>query len=173
MKSVGLWQLAGLTFTAVLGTLLHFVYGWTGESKWVGAVAAINESTWEHMKLFFLPAFLFAWIQSQFFVDEYADFWCVKGVGIAVGFLAIPTLFYTLNGVFGKTPDWLNIAMFFVCAGGAFALEGYLLRQGVLGGKCIWVMVLLCILALAFVVFTYYPPHIPLFQDPLTGGYGV
>ena len=31
----------------------------------------------------------------------------------------------------------------------------------------------LAILALAFVVFTFYPPQIQLFQDPNTGDYGI
>ena len=31
----------------------------------------------------------------------------------------------------------------------------------------------LVILALAFVVFTFYPPQLPFFQDPNTGEYGI
>jgi hypothetical protein len=34
-------------------------------------------------------------------------------------------------------------------------------------------LVALVILALAFAVFTFYPPQIPLFQDPNTGEYGI
>ncbi|MDH5450076.1 MAG: DUF6512 family protein [Candidatus Bathyarchaeota archaeon] len=34
-------------------------------------------------------------------------------------------------------------------------------------------LVALVILALAFVVFTFYPPQIQLFQDPNTGEYGI
>ena len=170
--NLGLWQLAGLTFTAVLGTLLHFLYGWTGDNKLVGAVSAVNESTWEHMKLFFAPSLAFALLQSLYFRDEYANFWCVKGVGIVVGVLSIPTLFYTLNGVFGETPDWVNVAIFFVCAGGVYWLEWYIFRGEMLGGKCLWALILLCVVGVLFVIFTYYPPHIPLFQDPITGRFG-
>jgi hypothetical protein len=28
-------------------------------------------------------------------------------------------------------------------------------------------------LALAFIVFTFYPPHLPIFRDPITGKYGI
>jgi hypothetical protein len=31
----------------------------------------------------------------------------------------------------------------------------------------------LLILALAFVVFTFYPPHVHFFQDPNTGEHGI
>ncbi len=34
-------------------------------------------------------------------------------------------------------------------------------------------IVALIILGLAFVVFTFYPPQIQLFQDPITGEYGI
>jgi len=34
-------------------------------------------------------------------------------------------------------------------------------------------IVLLVLLPILFIVFTFYPPHIFLFQDPITGGYGI
>ena len=55
-KEITLWQVGGLTFTAVFGTLLHFAYEWTG-FKFFAPVSGINESTWEHMKLLFFTTF--------------------------------------------------------------------------------------------------------------------
>ena len=52
------WQLAGFIFTAVLGVLLHFLYDWTNESLVVALFSAVNESTFEHMKLLFFPGVL-------------------------------------------------------------------------------------------------------------------
>ncbi|MCW4034154.1 MAG: DUF6512 family protein, partial [Candidatus Bathyarchaeota archaeon] len=34
-------------------------------------------------------------------------------------------------------------------------------------------LVALVVLGIAFIVFTYYPPHLPPFQDPISGGYGI
>ncbi len=31
----------------------------------------------------------------------------------------------------------------------------------------------LVLLGLAFVLFTFYPPHLPIFRDPITGEYGI
>ena len=31
-KSIGFWQMIGFIFTAILGTLLHFLFDWTGGS---------------------------------------------------------------------------------------------------------------------------------------------
>ena len=59
-KNLFWWQFAGFTFVCLLGSLLHFLYDWTGGSIVVAPISAVNESTWEHMKLFFLPALIFA-----------------------------------------------------------------------------------------------------------------
>ncbi len=40
----------GLVIT-ILGSVLHFTYEWTGQNKFVAYFAAVNESTWEHIKL--------------------------------------------------------------------------------------------------------------------------
>ena len=99
----------------ILGSLFHFVYDFTGQNRFVGLFVAINESTWEHMKLLFWPMFVFSVIESLFFKDR-KDFWCVKLRSTLLGLVLIPVLFYTYNGVVGKSPDWLNIAIFFVAA---------------------------------------------------------
>ena len=43
------WELIGFAFTGAVGTLLHFVYEWTGGNPLIAAFCAVNESTWEHM----------------------------------------------------------------------------------------------------------------------------
>lgn len=168
-----LWQASGFAFTVVLGTVLHFLYGWTGDSRWVAPFSAVNESTGEHMKLLFVPLLLFAVVQS-FYGREYPHFWCVKAAGTVTGLLLIPLLFYAYNGALGRSPDWVNIALFFVAAAGTFVLEYHLFRRG--GGGCPYPWMggaLMAALGVLFVVFTFLPPQLPLFRDPLTGLYGL
>lgn len=57
------WELIGFAFTGAVGTLLHFVYEWTGGNPLIAAFCAVNESTWEHMKLLFVPFFLFTMVE--------------------------------------------------------------------------------------------------------------
>lgn len=172
-RSLSIWQLAGLTFTAVLGTLLHFVYDWTGIIS-LTPIAAVNESTWEHMKILFFPMLFFALIQSKFFTKEYNNFWQVKALGMFLGTLLIPVLFYTYNGAFGISPDWLNILFFFLAAGAAYFTEYHLFKCGALVKvPSLFAKIALALLASAFIVFTYFPPQIPLFQDPISKLYGI
>ena len=171
-KSLALWTLAGATFTAVLGTVLHFLYGWA-DSAAVAPFSAVNESTWEHMKILFFPMLIFGCIQWAFFRTEYDGFWWIKGIGITVGTVGIPVLFYTYNGAFGKSPDWLNVLFFFIADIGAYMLEWWLLHKDFYRPFSVVAVVVLCAVAILFVVFSFYPPKLPLFQDPITERYGI
>ena len=174
-RSIGIWQLLGFGVTSLGGTLLHFLYEWLGEAKWIAPISGVNESTWEHMKLLFWPMFIFAAVQSFFFRDR-EDFWCVKLRGILLGIVLIPILFYTYNGVIGQSPDWINIAIFFISAAVAyiyetrmFNAEKYRCRARSQRAS----IILRCVIAALFAVFTFLTPEIGIFRDPLTGTYGI
>ena len=172
-RSIGLWQLWGFAITSLAGTLLHFLYDWTGGAVWVAPFSGVNESTWEHMKLLFWPMLLFAAVQSFFFKDR-TDFWCIKLKGTLLGLGLIPVIFYTYNGVIGRSPDWINIAIFFVCAMAAYLYETRQFKQQATPcPRPKLAFALLAAIALAFVVFTFATPMIDLFKDPLTGTYGI
>lgn len=172
-RSIGLWQWVGFGVTSLGGTLLHFLYDWLGEATWIAPISGVNESTWEHMKLLFWPLFIFAIVQSRFF-DDRKDFWCVKLRGTLLGITLIPVLFYTYNGAVGKSPDWLNIAIFFVSTAVVYIYETRLFNSERLtcrSGKS--ALAALCLIALLFVVFTFFTPQIDIFKDPVTGTYGI
>ena len=172
-RSIGLWQLMGFAVTSLAGTLLHFLYDWTGKSVLVAPFSGVNESTWEHMKLLFWPMFVFAIAQSFFFRDR-AEFWCVKLKGTFLGLALIPVIFYTYNGVIGQSPDWINIAIFFVSAAVAYIYETRQFNNGTTMCKSPKIAFsILCVIALLFVIFTFATPEIGIFKDPLTGTYGI
>ena len=171
--SIRLWQLWGFAVTSLGGTLLHFLYEWLGEAVWIAPFSGVNESTWEHMKLLFWPMFIFAIAQSFFFKDI-ENFWCVKLRGILLGLALIPVLFYTYNGVIGKSPDWLNIAIFFVSAAIAYIYETRLFNVDKVPCKFSKLtLAVLCVISLLFVVFTFVTPEIGIFKDPVTGTFGI
>ena len=168
-----LWQSAGFAAVTFGGTILHFLCDWTGGSILVSPFSGVNESTWEHMKLLFWPLFLFALVQRRFFKEQ-QNYWCVKLAEILLGLLLIPVLFYTYNGVFGKSPDWINIAIFYITALVVFLFEWWAFKQDRVQSKYPRLAFsIICLIGVLFVVFTFTPPQIPLFEDPLTGTYGI
>ena len=117
-----LWQFSGFALSSLGGTILHFLYDWTNKSVFIAPFSGVNESTWEHMKLLYFPLLIFALVQSRYF-KKYKNYWCIKLIGIIAGIGSIPIMFYTYNGAFGKSPDWLNITIFFIAAAIAFWVE--------------------------------------------------
>ena len=49
------WEILGFLVVGGMGLLLHYAFDWSGGSRFVAAFAGVNDSTWEHMKLLYLP----------------------------------------------------------------------------------------------------------------------
>ena len=172
-RSISLSQLLGFAITSLLGTLLHFLYEWSGNAVWVAPFSGVNESTWEHMKLLFWPMLIYAIVQSFFYKEE-ENFFCIKLRGISLGLILIPILFYTYNGVIGRSPDFINIAIFFISAAVSYIYETRLFNKegfSCRNGKSAFF--LLIVIALLFVIFTFKTPRIGIFRDPITNGFGI
>lgn len=171
--NISLWQLSGYIFTVATGTLLHFLYELSGKSVLAALISGVNESTWEHMKILFFPLFTFAVFQYRYFID-YDNFFFIKLIGISLGLILIPVVFYTYNGVIGKSPDWVNIGIFFLSAAASFVLETVLFKSSALqNGNRLLPLAALCIIGIMFVIFTFKTPSIAIFRDPVTGQYGI
>ena len=140
------WELGGFLFTGALGAALHFVYDWSGRNPAAAAFSAVNESTWEHMKLLFVPVFLLSVVQVCVLGRDCPHLLWSRALSTLVGLALIPVLFYTYTGVLGFFVDWANIAVFYLADAGLFALDSWLLRRGRRGA---------------------------LWQDPVTGQYGI
>lgn len=172
-RNISLWQFAGFSLCSLGGTLLHFLYEWTGNSILSAPFSAVNESVWEHMKLLYVPLMIFALVQSRFFADC-KQFWCIKLYGTAAGLLTIPAVYYTYNGAIGRSPDWVNITIFFIAVAVTCITETHLFRQNACRRCRAWLAItVLCVIGGLFILFTFIPPTLPLFRDPVNGTYGI
>ena len=173
-RTVWMWQLWGFAFTSLGGTLLHFLYEWLGKPMWIAPFSGVNESTWEHMKLLFFPMLFYAIFES-FFFRKRSDFWSIKLKGTLLGLILIPIIFYNYNGIIGKSPDFVNIAIFFVSAATAYAYEHTKLKKGE-KSECVSArlsLIILITVAAFFILFTFKTPKLAIFRDPITGTYGI
>ena len=171
-RTIALWQIMGFSVSALGGTILHFLYDLLDEKTYVAPFSAVNESTWEHMKLIFWPMLIYTVIERFFFKDR-KDFICIKTMGILLALILIPTIFYTYNGVIGKSADWINISIFFIALAIAYIYETKKFKEGAKCESSRLAIAILASLALLFVIFTFFPPKIEIFKDPITGGYGI
>ena len=167
------FQIFSVIFAWILGTILHFTYEWSNKNIVVAAFSAVNESTWEHLKLLFFPMFIATIIGLIYFrkKDKINDFLCAKTIGIIVALSFVVIFFYTYTGVIGTNFAILDIGSFFV---GVFLGEytAYkLIKKGVLCDNKL-AMILIIIFSL-FIIFTYKTPNLGIFKDPVNGRYGI
>lgn len=168
-------QILAFLFTALAGTLLHFAYDRFPDFPLTAAVSSVNESVWEHMKILYFPMFAAALIERPFIAPQRQGFWCIKLLGIVTGFLLIPVLYYTYTGALGIHLTWVDISIYYIAAAVVYLLETHLLlsesRRTCSFAR--WAMLLTVAIAFVFLFFTYAPPHLPIFLDPVTGTYGI
>ena len=182
-----------------LGCLLHFIYDWTKKKKICALVGAVNESTWEHIKIALVPAilvnllyFLFTFRPSKYFLPAFLP---ALAAALGIIMIAIPGLFYLLRAFTKKEILWLDVLIFCVAVVlGQFAFKSIFtyLSNPYLFIECpsyalscdyygpLFVPDLLVGISLAFVLLvvamilicTFHPPKNFLFIDPRNKKYG-
>lgn len=162
---------AGFLFTAAAGSLLHFLYEYSGQNTLAAFLSPVNESTWEHLKLVFFPYLTVLFVERLFLKDRYPRYFTAHLAGLLAGLGAIPVLFYTYTGILGTNYLAADIAVFLAAAALAWYLSYRLLcassfqRKGTETGQ--WSAVIaMAVLLLFFAYATFFPPDIPLFLPP-------
>lgn len=167
------WAVIGLLWTLAAGNLLHFVYDWTGKSVAAALFSAVNESTWEHMKLLAVPWILFSIVEC--IALRSGGTAAPRAAGLLAGLAAIPLLFYGYKGIVGKGSMIVDILIFQVAVLLAFWVSWTLQKRRQLSGggwTVLGILVLLGVWAL-FLLFTFRAPDLAVFIDPVTGTRGI
>ena len=172
-KYVLKWEIGGVVFVFLLGALLHFVFEWSGESSPIGAIASVNESVWEHFKQGFWPMCLYATIEYWFIRARVNNFLMAKAAAVYLIPLVTGVVFYAYTTVIGEHILIVDILIFLVAI-----IVGQLTSYRILNlaklplYTSVISLILILTLALVLILFTYYPPHLPIFLDE-TGFYGL
>jgi hypothetical protein len=172
-KSIFWYELGGMVFIIVIGSMLHFTFELSGFQEIVGMFSAVNESVWEHLKIAFFPTLLYTIFEYRYLNKKTNNFFFAKTLGVFAILIIIPLIFYsyTIFIEHNLTIDVLSF-IFAIMVGQLVSYKMLTFKQLSKNLKLIS-LVALVILAIAFVVFTFYPPQIQLFQDPNTGEYGI
>jgi len=110
--SIKSWHIIGIFFTLILGTLLHFTYKWSGNNPAVGFFSPVNESTIEHLKMIFVPFFLFSILEYITYGKDISSFVLTKALSISIGMIIIVVTFYLYTWIFEANFLWMDIAIF-------------------------------------------------------------
>jgi hypothetical protein len=172
-KSILKWELIGIIFIVLAGGLLHFVFEWSGGWRPLALIAAVNESTWEHLKLAFWPAIIWFLAEIFYIRKTSSNFYFAKAMGILLMPVNITVLFYAYTAFMD---DMLAIDLtIFVIA----VIIGQLISYKILTISPLpnWLnsmgIAVLLMMTIAFSMLTYFAPGMAIFRDPVNGGYGI
>lgn len=169
------WELAGLFLTLIFGNLLHFVYDWSGQSIAAAVFAAVNESTWEHMKLLVTPWVIWSLVEAVALRGSRRPVLMARALGLLVGVVLIPAVYYTYTGALGVSSMIADVVLFQAAVLLGAWLSWRIMAAGKLTGP-LWsilgALVLLGVWGL-FLWWTFDPPVLPIFIDPTNGTVGL
>lgn len=167
-----IFEIISTIFIMILGIFLHFTFEWSNSNVLVGTFSPINESIWEHLKLIFFPMLITTIIVYFYEGKNISSYLCAKMIGIILAIFFTIIFFYTYTGILGTNFAIVDISSFFI----AVVLGQYVAYQKMQSKfSCNYLMaiIIFLILYLCFLIFTFFPPHIALFRDPITGMFGI
>ena len=155
----------------IFGTLLHFTYELSGNNPLIALFSSVNESTWEHLKLLFFPMLLTSIVGYFKYFSHSNSFLCARAIGIVISLTFTVVFFYTYSGALGYNIAFIDILSFFISIVIGDFLSFILVKNNIpcQRKKAVAFFILLTI---CFFIFTFKPPHIGLFKDPVTSSYG-
>ncbi|MEJ2242112.1 MAG: DUF6512 family protein [Candidatus Bathyarchaeota archaeon] len=168
------YEILGMLLVSILGGFLHFTFEISGFNPIVGAFSAVNESVWEHLKLGFWPILLLTLIEYRLIKKQTNNFFLGKAISALTIITVIPIIFYLYTSFTGESIFLIDISSFFIAVIIGQILSYLTIIHKKLSKNLELISItLLIIMAILFIVFTFYPPNLPPFQDPISGGYGI
>jgi len=157
-------ELAILALTIVSTFVFNMLYDWLGQNAFIGLIAPINESVWEHGKLIFFPFLIYSFIETLFLKpNNKCNFFAIKFLSALLGVFVMTTFFYLYSGILGKNFLILDVLTGFLGVFSAFYFSYKSLKNNKKIKHCKLVNALGILVILLYFLFTFYPPHISLF----------
>ena len=165
--------LIGFIFISIVGTLLHFTYELSNHNKYVALFSAVNESTWEHIKIALTPYFVWSLVDLYLY-GNLNNYFFAKLVGVLSIVIIIPIIFYTYQ-IFTKKPIlFIDIITFYVTIFLGQYFSYLSLNMNDVSHFINYLsIILLTIIFGIYITATIMPIKNFLFKDPLTNKYGI
>ena len=181
-RTIALWEVGAFVWIMLAGSALHFAYELSDFNGFAALFGSVNESTWEHLKLFFWPGLVYALVQHAFVKDYANNYWWGKGLALLVTPIGVIVSFYFYLGIvlpmYGEGTLWGAIG-----TGAVGVLLGNLVAYRVITAPQqprrfdLYGKVIMVVMAILFMTLTYLPPRFFLFEDFLgyefRGEYGI
>lgn len=166
------YEIFSFIFILIFGVILHFSYEWSNNNLFVGSFSSVNESVWEHLKLIYFPTLITIIIGSIYNHENYTNYLSAKTKGLLSSLVFTVVFFYTYTGILGYNIAFIDISSFFIAVliGEFVSIKNMIYKTK---DNFTTSIIILIFLFLSFIIFTYFPPKIGLFKDPITNTYGI
>ena len=163
------WEVISLLWIIMVGGFMHSVYRLSGYWQPIALIAPVNESIWEHMKMFFWPGLFISIVQYFFMRQRVANFWLAKLVLL----LLTPVLVFTTYVIYtaiaeamgGLATEGPTAVLATLCAiAGQVACCRVITAEDYSFGSSPGIPIGYVLLILSFSSFTYFPPKLYLFE---------
>jgi hypothetical protein len=170
---LALWDIGCVFWVALIGSLLHFAFELTDYWTPMALIAAVNESAWEHTKMYFWPGLVWAVVQYTYTRDYANNYWFGKAIMLTYfGYMK----WSFAVGIKPSLPLMLSIMIFGIGAG-QFVSWYILTREPLTLNTRRWAGVSYAVLLTAFSTLTFIPPKNFVFENfacyTYTGEYGI
>ena len=175
-KKLRTWSIVGVFVIFGLAGLWHFLYELL-PCGLTAAISPVNESPWEHAKLFFVPALLFYIVQYFAIGRKFPNFVFAHSIGLLAMPVFMLLLYYAYSALLGIEESLLLnlINSLLTIALGSFI--GYRLTVSACNFSTtaydIVAMVIVIGMLVVYIVFTYNPPICDMFYDSSQMKYGI
>lgn len=167
------WVILTSMFCAnMFGVILHFTHKKRVVSLMLHLFSAVNESTWEHLKLAFIPMLFLSFIQYFILKKEYFNVLESNLYGICLTLILIPLLYYLVQYFLKREVLLVSILIFLLSVIVGYVLMYFLISSNILYIGELYSFLCLIFLFILFGIFTFFPPKIFLFKDPVSKEYG-
>lgn len=163
----------GIIVIFLVGASLHFVYEWSHHNKVVAVFAAVNESTWEHIKICMTPTLLWSIYEISLYGFT-GNFIFAKSICLLTIILLIPILFYSYTFFTKKVYLIVDIICFLITVICSQLVFRYIINLNNYSDIFTYIsFVLIIIELLLYFYLTYNPLKNFIFKDPITKKYGL
>lgn len=157
---------------SIVGTLSHFLYDITNHNKIVGLFTAVNESTWEHIKIALTPTIIWSLVDGYIYGLN-PNYFLAKLVSLLVIIVLMPFLYYGFKYLLKRDIALINILIFYIVIIASQFSFYYFLNINSIN---FYIQYISCvgtyIVFACYMVFTLMPIKNFLFKDPITSKYG-
>ena len=172
-KCYAISEAAGCVVICAAAAIMHNIFSWFGPGALTILFGAVNESVWEHIKIFSAAYVGYALAELLWLRVGFRRYVAAKCAGLYAMMGGIIALHYSCITLTGRTVAWVDIV-----GSAVIVILVQLLSYGLVNSPLPLkeyfapAVFLLMLYYLMFFSFTIYPPKTELFRDPMSGSFG-